>query len=134
VKAASTTSPNTRRRLERLVELWHGALLRRDTDTLAHICADDYIAVNPAGEITTKAQDIEAARTQDLRLETFQADQVEVREFGEVAVVTSRTTFKGKYYDVAIDGRFRNMFVFVRRARRWQAVAAQSTRIDEEQR
>jgi ketosteroid isomerase-like protein len=134
VRAATTKSSNTRRRLEKLVELWHGALLRRDTEMLARICADDYIAVNPAGEVTTKAQDIEAARSEDLHLEAFHADEVEVREFGDVAVVTSRTSFKGKYFDVPIDGRFRNMFVFVRRARRWQAVAAQSTRIDEEQR
>jgi len=119
--------PPSLEELTALVRQWHEALLARDTDTLDLLWADEYTTVNPAGEITTKAEDLAAATSAELELDRLEVDEIIVKEYGRVAVVTSRTTLKGRLRDQKLDGQFRNTMVFVRRARRWQAVAAHST-------
>ncbi len=62
-------------------------------------------------------------------IESLVNNEIEVRVFGDVAVATARGTAKGRYKGQDASGQFRYLRAWVKRAGRWQAVAAQSTMI-----
>ncbi len=63
------------------------------------------------------------------KLEAFGIADVEVRAYGDTAVVTSRATLKGQRQGLNISGQYRGIDVYVKKQGRWQVVAAQATRI-----
>jgi ketosteroid isomerase-like protein len=105
------------------------ALTRNDTGPLDRIYADSYTLVNEAGELTTKAPRIAAIKSGELKYESVGFDEVNVRLYGDTAVVTYRVTSKGQLKGQAIGGQFRATSTYVKIKGRWQLVAAQVTRI-----
>lgn len=105
------------------------ALTRNDADTLDRIYADSYTLVNESGELTTKVPRIAAIKSGELKYESVGFDEVDVRLYGDTAVVTYRVTSKGQLKGQAIGGQFRATSTYVKIKGRWQLVAAQVTRI-----
>src|SRR6476620_9554286 len=71
------------------------ASLALDAATYDRIWADDMMAVNPGGIIYTKAEDQAALKSGKLKFDTFDVDEMNVRVFGETAIVIYRQTVKG---------------------------------------
>lgn len=100
-----------------------------DRTTIERVIAPEWTSTGPGGTVTTRAQvlaDVFGSRTH--RIHQLEIDDVQVRVFGDAAVVTGRThgvgTVSGTGYDVHI--RFTD--VFVRRSgSRWQAVASHAS-------
>lgn len=63
--------------------------------------------------------------------DSYSVDDVNVRVYGDTAVVTSRATLAGKRGDQVLSGQYRGTSVFVKKGEGWQVVASQSTRIPE---
>ena len=61
--------------------------------------------------------------------ESLLADEIKVRVYGDTAVVTYRSTAKGKDQQGAMDEQRRWTRVFVWRDERWQLVYSQGTPI-----
>jgi ketosteroid isomerase-like protein len=57
------------------------------------------------------------------------ADEIKVRVYGDTAIVTYRSTAKGKDQDGAIDEQRRWTRVFVRKDGQWQLVHSQGATI-----
>ncbi len=114
--------------LRKLNEEGAKAYLQRDTKALERIWADDFIFTNPFGEVTTKAQEIANVKSGELTFESFTTDDVQVRTFVDVAVLTGRATVKGHYKGQDISGRYRYTDTYVKLEGRWQIIAAQATR------
>jgi ketosteroid isomerase-like protein len=102
------------------------ALLRGDTATVDHIFADEYIVTNQFGQIQTKTQMISALKSGELKFESVVEDDVSVRVYGDVAVLTGRVTSKHEGRET-MQSRFTR--VYVKRQGRWQTVAYQITRV-----
>lgn len=109
------------------------ALLRSDTTTLERIIADDYTNTNNSGEVLTKSQLMAEVKSGDLKYETIDIGDVQVRVYGDTAVFTGRATVKGARKGEDISGQNRVTRVYVKQQRRWQLVAQQSTRIAQQQ-
>jgi ketosteroid isomerase-like protein len=105
------------------------ALTRNDTGPLDRIYADGYTLVNESGELTTKAPRIAAIKSGELKYESVGFDEVNVRLYGDTAVVTYRVTSKGQLKGQSFGGQFRATSTYVKIKGRWQLVAAQVTRI-----
>jgi ketosteroid isomerase-like protein len=105
------------------------ALGRGDTAALDRIYADDYTLVNESGVVTTKAPRLAAIKSGELKYESVTFDEVNVRMYGNTAVVTYRVTSKGQFKGQDIGGQFRATSTYVKIKGRWQLVAAQVTRI-----
>jgi ketosteroid isomerase-like protein len=54
---------------------------------------------------------------------------MKVKDFGDVAVVTGHSTFKGKYKGQPVTVVLRFTDVFVKRDDRWLVVASQGTQV-----
>jgi ketosteroid isomerase-like protein len=102
---------------------------RRDLAALDRLMADEFVATVPPGILITKAQVIAQVASPHVDIESLINDEIEVRIFGDAAVVTARGTAKGRMQGKDASGQFRYTRVWIKRAGRWQAVAAHSTLI-----
>jgi ketosteroid isomerase-like protein len=103
------------------------ASLHRDADFPARNLADDYVAITPLGQITTKQDAISARRSGQLRYESINVTDMVVRLYGDTAVVTARADVKGHQLGEDFSGPYRYTRVWVRRNGRWQTVSYQAT-------
>ena len=119
--------------LVKLENDWSQASIKRDGATLQQFYADEYIFTDADGMTSTKAKEIANLTSGAFRLTAYRFEDVRVRVYGEIAVVTGRNTIKGTWEDIErdISGPYRFTDVFVRRNGRWQCVASQSSRITE---
>ena len=130
--AASTAVPteNVEQALMQVEREWVDALLKRDTAALERILADDWAGISWDGKNNNKAQAI-ADLQSALRIESINLEPMKVRVLGDTAVVTGGDTEKTQYEGKDISGRYLWTDVFVNRDGRWQAVASQSTRVEQ---
>jgi ketosteroid isomerase-like protein len=108
---------------------WAQALSKNDLAAQERIVAADWMVTSDEGQLMTKAQSDAATKSGATKYTEFAADDMNVRVFGDTAVVTGRSTMKGLRYGRNISGQERFTDVFVRRGGRWQAVSTQVTRI-----
>jgi ketosteroid isomerase-like protein len=110
-------------RIEKLGEGWAAAELRGDTASLRSILAEDFVGVGPRGFTLTREQWLSRHDTGSLEYESFGLDEVEIRLYGEAAVVVCRQSAEGVYEDengrYDINETFRATLVFVRQGGRW---------------
>lgn len=103
------------------------ASLRRDSDFSVKTLADDYVAITPLGQVTTKKETITARRSGQLRYEAMNVTDMVVRVYGDTAVVTARADVKGHQLGEDFSGPYRYTRVWVRRNGLWQTVSYQAT-------
>ena len=103
------------------------ASLRRDSDFSLRILAEDYVAITPLGQVTTKRETISARRSGQLRYEAMNITDMVVRVYGDTAVVTARADVKGHQLGEDFSGPYRYTRVWVRRNGQWQIVSYQAT-------
>jgi len=111
--------------LRRMSADWVAALLNRDTPTLRRIMAPDCTFTYPLeGDGTDQfVADVESG---DLTVESLTRDNVEVRVFGQTAILTGVDTAKWVYRGHAISGYYRSIHVYAERDGQWQLVAIQA--------
>jgi len=103
------------------------ASLRRDADFSLRTLTEDYVAITPLGQVTTKQETISARRSGQLRYESMNVTDMVVRLYGDTAVVTARADVKGHQLGEDFSGPYRYTRVWVRRNGRWQTVSYQAT-------
>jgi uncharacterized protein (TIGR02246 family) len=128
VAASSSVEQAVQQRLNEL----NTALGSNDTVALDRIYADDYTLVNMAGVVTTKAQRLAAIKSGELKYESVSVDEVNIRSYGDTAVVTDRATVKLQDKGQDLSGQYRVTLTFVKMKGAWQLVAAQNTRITDQ--
>jgi ketosteroid isomerase-like protein len=114
--------------VRQMIEKYRAAILRRDIPTLEKIWADDYVFVNAAGEVLTKAQRLANIKSGATTLESIKEEEsITVRAYESSAVATSRVTLKGQYSGQPIRGQYRSTHVWVKGPSGWQLVSNQLT-------
>lgn len=121
----TTTDSRVEHDLRRMNSEWITALVSRDTATLARIMARDCTFTYPLEGDGTE-QFIADVGSGDLTVESMTRDNVEVRIFGQTAVLTGIDTAKWIYKGHIIEGYYRTIHVYAERDRRWQLVAIQA--------
>ena len=123
---------NVQEELKKLENDRAQAVLKGDTATLDRMTADDYTVINISGQLLTKAQVLEAIKSGDLKYDQLENNDIQVRVYGDTAVLTGRTTQKGQFKGKDISGQTRFTRVYLKQHGKWQAVAFQATRIAEQ--
>ncbi len=105
----------------------HQAILAADIAALETLLADDLIFIHSNGTVDNQGQFLAPLKSEDLRVKNTVHEDVRVRVFGDVAIVTGKMTptavFKGEERTYT----FLYSNVWVRRNDRWQMGHWQST-------
>ena len=103
------------------------ASLHRDADFSERTLAEDYVAITPLGQVTTKQDNVRARKSGQLRYEALNVSDMVVRVYGDTAVVTARADVKGHQLGEDFSGPYRYTRIWVRRSGHWQTVSYQAT-------
>jgi ketosteroid isomerase-like protein len=123
-----STNSTAEQEVRQMIEKYRTALLQRDIPTLEKIWADDYVFVNAAGDVLTKAQRLANIKSGATSLDSIdEKEKITVRVYQNSAVATSRVTIKGQYGGQPVSGQYRSTHVWVKGPAGWQLVSNQLT-------
>jgi ketosteroid isomerase-like protein len=124
---ATISAGSTEDEIRRVEIEWGDAFERRDMETLDRLMADDYILTDPLGSVRTKAESLAAIERNEVHFESTKSDNVKVRINGDTAVVTGRSTFRGRYKGWSMAGQYQYTDVLVCRDGTWRAISSHIT-------
>ena len=102
-----------------------------DRSVHERVLSEDWSVIDAQGRIRTKAQVLEEMFQPGERSITGRIDEVNVRPYGDWAVVTGKTHVAGRYEGNEINVTLRFMDVFRRAEGKWQVVASQATLLNQ---
>ena len=105
------------------------AIVKNDLEGIGRIVADDWIIVDPNGEIVDRTRFFEVIKSGALTHDMMESKDSRVRVYGDSAVVTAVTRTKGKFMGHDFSTQERATDVFVKRDGRWQCVLTHLTRL-----
>jgi ketosteroid isomerase-like protein len=127
--AAQAQNENVEQTIRRLENDRSQASLRGDFATLERIVADDFSTVGTSGAVRNKAQWIGDRKSGALKVESQTFADVNVRVYGDAAIITGLMTQKGQDKGKDISGQVRFTRVYVKRNGQWQIVAGHNSRL-----
>ena len=104
------------------------AIVKNDLEGIGRLVTDDWIIIDPNGEIVDRARFFEVIKSGALTHEMMESEDFRVRVYGDSAVVTGVTRTKGKFMGQEFSTQERATDVFVKRDGRWQCVLTHLTR------
>lgn len=108
---------------------WMQAYVDRDIGFLERHLADDYVSTFPDGEVFDRKGEIDALRSGAIALSAMAPREMQVRVYGETAVITGRSAIQARVDGQEVTGELRFTDIWVKQAGHWLAVASQVTRI-----
>jgi len=126
---AQTETESVEQELIRLEKEWAEAWVKSDLAFHDRIMADDYTWTSPWGAVFIKADNFALIKSGEDVITSWVLSEVKVRVYGNAAVVTGRSTIKETYKGEDVSGQERWTHTWIKRAGRWQCVAAHSSEI-----
>jgi ketosteroid isomerase-like protein len=117
--------------LLKLEEAFAKAIVKNDLEGIGRLVADEWIIIDPNGEIVDRTRFFEVIKSGALTHDMMESEDPRVRVYGDSAVVTAVTCAKGKFMGQEFSTRERATDVFVKRDGRWQCVVTHLTRFQE---
>jgi ketosteroid isomerase-like protein len=129
---AIAQTSNAVNQLKKMEQDRANAVVKGDTDLLERTTANDYSFINQNGRKLSKSDAISAIKSGDTKLDTFDLSDLDVRVYGNTAVVTGRAAVKGKANGQDANGAVLFTRVYVKQKGEWKTVAYQQTRAAEQ--
>ena len=117
------------REVTQLIEDLYEAVVKADVAALERLLHEDYVHHRPRGTVENRAQYLENRKARRVAFESLEPDEIKVRVYGDTALVTGRSTAKGKDHHGRMDEQRYWIRVLLRRDGRWQFVHFQGTPI-----
>ena len=126
--------PPSRTGVERqLVELERqlsDALVKQDAAVLDRLWSNDLVFTFPNGKVSSKAERLAGQKPSDQPSQSSNLnDQVKVHLYGNTAVVTVLSTWRGKAGTQEYSDQYQATHVWVKQPGRWQLVAAHVSQV-----
>ena len=105
------------------------AILHGDAAALERMTSDDYTFITLWGGLRTKAETIQGFKSGSFHYESREISDLNVRIYGNTAVVAGRSNQKGYENGKDYSGDYRFTRVYSKQGSRWTTVALQTTLI-----
>jgi ketosteroid isomerase-like protein len=106
---------------------WSDAEKNRDIPYLDKLWADDAVFGTSLGTVVNKQQLIELIKGTDRTIDELKSDNIQVRVFGNTAIMTDHTTMRGTYKGAPFGGEYRYVRIFVKQGGKWRVELVQAT-------
>jgi uncharacterized protein (TIGR02246 family) len=113
------TQTDAREQVRDLGRRWAEAQERGDADALDSLLTEDFMLVGPLGYVLTKQQWLDQFRSGSLEASSVTWDEVDVRDYGPVAVAVGRERQRAEYDGQPANGQFRVTQIAVRHDEGW---------------
>ena len=127
--ACAGLNANPAESVEQVERRRFAAMVAQDIAALEPLLADDLTYGHSNGEFQNKSQFLETIRAGRLRYEAIGVQGLNVRHYGNVAIVTGQILISGRAGNEPVTLNLRFTDAHVNRDGRWQLVAWQSTRL-----
>lgn len=118
-----------REELIRISQEWDRAMVGKDAEEIGRYMADDWKIVGSDGRVGDKVAFLGLVRSGALTHDVMESHDLDVRVYGDTAVVTARGVSGGKYQGQAFREVERVSCVFVRQNGEWRCVLTHLSRI-----
>ena len=115
--------------IKKLEQQRNEAILKGDTATLDKLTSDDYTNTTAQGKIEKKADIMDGFKSGKIKFDSRELSDLDVRVYGNTAVVTGQVNQKATNNGVDTSGQSRFTRVYVKQKGRWVSVANQATPI-----
>ncbi len=110
---------------------WTEAQKTKNVAKLAEILADEWMGIGPDGKTSDKAKALADLKAPGNSIESVEMGPLQVRIFGNTAVVTGSDTEKSMDNGKDSSGRYIWTDVFVKQQGKWRAVASHDSKMAE---
>jgi ketosteroid isomerase-like protein len=107
------------------------AVVHRDIGLLDTMTAPDSVRILPTGTLETKSQLLSELKSGELTYDSINVDELSVKLYGNTAVVTGRSEFRGQMKGKPFRGHCRFSRVWVKSGSGWQEILFQLTALQE---
>jgi ketosteroid isomerase-like protein len=121
--------PSVEEQIKKMEKDRAAAVVKADVATLEGLTSDDYVLINANGQVSNKAETMSLIKTGKIKLTANEVSDMNVRVYGDTAVVTGKSTAKGSINGVELKGPVMFTRVYVKKGGKWQSVAFQQTPI-----
>jgi DNA-binding response OmpR family regulator len=97
----------------------------RDVGLLDSLLSENYVFSGSFGADSSTADRLSLLRKGQLRIDSLTIDRGEVKHYGDIGIVTTMLSIFGAQSDMSINGHYRCVRIYNRKAVGWQAVAGQ---------
>jgi len=118
--------------IKKLEQDWAAATVKDGPAAVDKYEADDIITTDPTGRVTDKTQDKKDLSSGDLKFQSIDVSDLRVNVYGDTAVAAGLSTVKGTFKGQDISGAYRYTDTWVKRNGKWQAVASQATKVQQQ--
>ena len=130
--SASQAAANTaaEQEVRNLNQEYDKAIVAQDEAAYERLYADNARIIEIGGKVSDKRAMIERAKADETKFEVGQSDEIDVKIFGDTAVVTGRWTQKSVTKGLPFSAILRYTTVYAKLNGKWQIVSDQVTPID----
>ena len=115
--------------LKQTADLWDKAIVRKDRAAIEANMADDFRQIDGGGNVESKASFVDGLVSPDLEIDPYTVEDFDVRLYGDVALLSGRTSMTGRYRGKPFSSHYRYIDVYVRRHDAWKIVSVQISKI-----
>lgn len=127
--APSVTEPELAIALRQQADAWDLAIVRKDAAAIADNMADSFRQIDSQGSMIDKPQFVAAITSDKLAIFPYQPEDVEIRFYGDVALVTGTTLLHGTYSGKPFQTHYRYTDTYAKEDGVWRVVNVQTTEI-----
>jgi len=112
-------------------DAWDKAIIRKDSAAIAANMAEDFRQISARGDVADKAAFLDVITSPKLVINPYSVEDMDVRFYGDVALLSGRTRLTGSWEGKAFTSHYRYVDVYVRKDGPWRVASVQITEIKE---
>ena len=128
-KSKAPQAGGVEQQLKQMEDDWQKATRTKDAAALKRMIAEDWVATDDKGKALNREQYISQTTANPDVIQSNENFDMQVRVYGDTAVVTGGSKEKGTRNGTAYTDTYRWTDVFVKRGGRWQAVVSQWAKV-----
>src|SRR6266851_5240796 len=128
-KSKESQAGGLEQQLKQMEDDWQKAIKNKEAATLKRILAEDWVGTDDKGKVLNREPYISQTTSNPDAIESTENFDMQVRVYGDTAVVTGGSREKGTRNGTAYTETYRWTDVFVKRGGHWQAVVSQWAKV-----
>lgn len=108
---------------------WDAAIIRKDMPAVAANMTSDYRHIRDNGAVSDGAGFLAFIGSPKLVIHPYKVDDLDVRLYGDVALLSGTTRMTGSYDGAPFKSHYRYIDVYIKRDGQWRVASVQTTAI-----